>query len=94
MNMSQVLIAPIVTEKMYSANAKENSVGFWVHTKATKQTIKSSVERFFNVKVKDIQVARYKPKKVKFGNKTGYQNARKKAYIQLHEGHSINFSEE
>lgn len=94
MNMTQVLIAPIVTEKMYSANAKENSVGFWVNTKATKQMIKSSVERFFNVKVKDIQVASYKPKKVRFGNRVGFQNARKKAYVQLHEGQSINFSEE
>ncbi len=94
MNMTQVLLAPIVTEKMYSANAKENSVGFWVNTKATKQMIKSCVERFFNVKVKSVQVANYKPEKVRFGNRTGYQNAKKKAYVQLQEGHSINFSEE
>ena len=89
LNLSHVLLAPIVSEKMMRSNAEENSVGFWVNPKANKQEIKLAVERFFKVDVLKVTTSRLGQEPVRFGGRPGVKKARKKAYVKLASGQEI-----
>ena len=91
--LHQVLLAPLVSEKSFSATARENSVVFWVQPSATKQDIKRAVESFFKVTVESVRTLNTRPKAVRFGRTAGYQKAKKKAYIKLADGQTLSLTE-
>lgn len=92
--LSKVLIAPLVSEKTTSSGDRENSVAFWVNTKATKQDIKQAVEIYFpTVKVLSVRTVVKARIFVTFGKTSGRTKKRKKAYVKLAAGHQINFAE-
>lgn len=90
-----ILIKPIVTEKMTPMADKYNRYGFMVHRDANKIQIKSAVEELYNVTVENVNtinvlgksISRYTRRGIQAGRKPSY----KKAYVTLVQGDKIDF---
>lgn len=92
--LANVLLAPLVSEKATRSGSRENSVAFWVDTRATKQDIKSAVEAFFpKAKVKHVRTLVKGRDFVNFGKTHGRTKKKKKAYVTLMPGTEITFAE-
>lgn len=93
--MVEILIRPIVTEKMNAITEKKNRFGFMVDKKANKYQIKKAVEDIYGVKVVSVNTMVYagklKSRFTKSGVITGRSNAFKKAIVTLSEGENIDF---
>ena len=94
MNMD-ILIKPIVTEKMTTLGEDLNRYGFLVRTDANKIQIKQAVEKMYGVSVESVNTMRYggksKSRFTKSGVITGKTKSFKKAIITLAEGETIDF---
>ena len=86
-----VILAPHITEKSTMAS-ESNAVVFKVATDATKPQIKEAVEALFGVKVKAVNTLRQQGKVKRFRGIRGRRPARKKAFVTLVEGHSIDIT--
>lgn len=90
-----ILLKPIVTEKMTSQGDKFNRYGFIVAKNANKLQIKKAVEDLYGVTVSDVNTMRYggkiKSRNTKSGLLVGKTSAKKKAVITLAEGSKIDF---
>ena len=90
-----ILIKPIITEKMTNMSEKSNRYGFIVDVKASKLQIKKAVEDMYKVDVKSVNTMNYEGKlKTRFTKKAvikGRQNSRKKAIVFLGDGQVIDF---
>lgn len=92
--LSQILIAPLVSEKSTSSAERENSVIFWVKPDAKKPEISDAIQHFFPDllgKVESITTSILRGKSVKRGSTMGKKNKRKKAYIKLSQGATLQF---
>ena len=89
-----VILRPVVSEKSY-ALLDENVYTFIVHPSASKPEIKDAVESIFDVSVLRVNTLRRKGKrKVNRRNNTfGFKPNRKRAYVTLAEGDSIELFE-
>lgn len=90
--MTDIIKRPVVTEKaMKMQEARQYC--FEVNTTANKIEIKKAIESMFEVNVISVRTIRVKPKaKSRFTRKglmRGKTNLRKKAYITLKEGQTI-----
>jgi large subunit ribosomal protein L23 len=92
--LTQVLVAPIVSEKATSVAEKHNQVMFKVLRNATKPEIKAAVELMFKVEVEGVQVVNQKGKAKRFARSVGRRDHVKKAYVSLKAGQELNFSGE
>jgi large subunit ribosomal protein L23 len=90
-----ILLKPIVTEKMTAQGDKFNRYGFIVDRKANKLQIKKAVEELYSVTVDSINTMRYggkiKSRNTKSGLLVGKTAATKKAVVTLAEGSKIDF---
>ncbi len=90
-----ILIKPIVTEKMTAQGEDMNRYGFVVDRRANKLEIKKAVEDLYNVKVSEVNTMRYPGKRkqryTKSGISVGRTTAYKKAVVTLAEGETIDF---
>ncbi len=90
-----ILLKPIVTEKMTSQGADLNRYGFLVHKDANKIQIKKAVEKMYGVAVESVNTMRYggkvKSRYSKSGIISGKTKSYKKAIITLAEGETIDF---
>ncbi|MBG0858820.1 MAG: 50S ribosomal protein L23 [Bacteroidales bacterium] len=90
-----ILLKPIVTEKMTSQGDKYNRYGFFVDKSANKVQIKKAVEELYGVTVESVNTMRYggkvKSRNTKSGILTGKTAATKKAVVTLAEGNKIDF---
>jgi len=91
----EILIKPIITEKMTAQSEKLNRYGFLVNKSANKLEIKVAVEKMYNVKVANVNTQQYIGK-VKTRNTTrglaiGRVNRNKKAIVTLKDGEMIDF---
>ena len=90
-----ILIKPIVTEKMTGQGEDLNRFGFIVHKDANKIQIKHAVEKMYSVSVESVNTMRYggkvKSRFTKSGVITGKTKSFKKAIITLAEGETIDF---
>lgn len=83
-----VLRAPIVSEK--TARMQETSqYVFEVAQSATKHDVKAAVEQLFNVQVQAINVVNVKGKAKAFRSRIGKRSDKRKAYVRLAEGQTI-----
>ena len=87
----QILVAPKVTEKGARAQELHRQYMFEVLRDATKPEIKAAVEHLFNVQVESVTTAVVRPRSRRFRNRIGYNNAWKKAFVRLKQGHEIDF---
>ncbi len=90
-----ILIKPLVTEKMTDQAERFNRYGFVVDRRATKPQIKKAVESLYNVTVDSVNTMVYggkmKSRYTKGGIITGKTVSYKKAIVTLAEGESIDF---
>ncbi len=90
-----ILIKPLVTEKMNEQSERYNRYGFIVEKKASKPQIKKAVEGLYDVNVVTVNTMVYggkvKSRYTKSGVITGKTAAFKKAIVTLAEGDSIDF---
>jgi len=90
-----ILLKPIVTEKMTSQGDKFNRYGFVVARSANKLQIKKAVEELYGVTVESVNTMRYggkvKTRNTKSGVLTGKTAASKRAVVTLAEGNKIDF---
>jgi large subunit ribosomal protein L23 len=90
-----ILLKPIVTEKMTSQGDKFNRYGFLVAKNANKLQIRKAVEELYGVTVNSVNTMRYggkiKTRNTKSGLLVGKTAATKKAVVTLAEGNKIDF---
>lgn len=82
---------PVITEKATMAS-EAGAVVFEVAMSATKPQIKEAVESVFGVKVTAVNTVVTKGKAKKFRGRAGERSDRKKAYVTLAEGNTIDVS--
>ncbi|MCB6179987.1 50S ribosomal protein L23 [Rhodobacter sp. Har01] len=82
---------PIITEKATMAS-EAGAVVFQVAMTATKPQIKEAVEAVFGVKVKAVNTTITKGKSKKFRGRQGERSDKKKAYVTLEAGNTIDVS--
>ncbi|EKO8621503.1 50S ribosomal protein L23 [Staphylococcus pseudintermedius] len=85
MEARDILKRPVITEKS-SAAMTEDKYTFDVDVRANKTEVKKAVEEIFEVKVANVNIINYKPKKKRMGRYQGYTNKRRKAIVTLKEG--------
>jgi large subunit ribosomal protein L23 len=86
-----VLRAPHISEK--SARLQENNqYVFEIAQGATKADVKAAVEQLFSVEVAAVNVVNTKGKARSFRFRSGTRGSKRKAYVRLAEGHTIDVS--
>ncbi len=90
-----ILLKPIVTEKMTAGGEKFNRYGFIVERSANKLQIRKAVEELYEVTVIDVNTMRYGGKRkmryTRSGVNRGKTNAYKKAVVTVADGEAIDF---
>jgi large subunit ribosomal protein L23 len=90
-----ILIKPVITEKMTDESEKFNRFGFIVDRRANKLEIKDAVEKMYGVSVEKVRTMVYpgkaKSRNTKGGVISGSTNSYKKAIVDVAEGESIDF---
>jgi large subunit ribosomal protein L23 len=96
--MHQILIRPLITEKMTNISADTGKYGFLVNPAANKIEITKAIEAKFNVHVLNVRTINHPGKmKTQFrkqGRYTGKTAKYKKAVITLKEGEKIELFEQ
>jgi large subunit ribosomal protein L23 len=93
MKLSDVLIKPVISEKVNKATEKFNRFYFIVDKKANKLEIKKAVEDFYGVTVAEVNTmvmpGKNKTRFTKAGFISGRKPSYKKAVVTLAEGETI-----
>jgi large subunit ribosomal protein L23 len=93
MQLAEVLIKPIITEKANNQQEKLKRYAFKVSKRANKLEIKKAVEDFYGVSVIDVNTlvvpGKNKTRYTKAGFIKGVRPAYKKALVTLAEGDTI-----
>ncbi len=91
----EILLKPIITEKMTAQGEKLNRFGFIVDKRANKIEIRKAVESMYDVTVEAVNTMRYggktKSRYTKAGVVKGKTASYKKAIITLVDGNTIDF---
>ena len=93
--MKEILIKPLITEKMSADTERNNSYGFVVSLAANKIQSKKAIENEYNVTVESVRTMRVdgktKQRYTKTGMVKGRTNSFKKALVSLAKGEAIDF---
>ncbi len=96
--MHEILIRPLITEKMTNLTADHGQYGFLVNPKSNKIEIAKAIEKKFNVHVVEVKTINHHGKtKTQFrksGKFTGKTPKYKKAMVTLKEGETIELIEQ
>ncbi|MFN5795046.1 MAG: 50S ribosomal protein L23 [Bacteroidota bacterium] len=88
-----ILIKPVITEKMNKLTEKLNRYGFVVARGANKLQIKEAVEKTYGVTVEAVNtqnyIGKFKSRNTKNGIVSGIANRHRKAVVTLKKGESI-----
>lgn len=84
-----IIKGPVVTEKSATQGTDANKVVFWVEPSASKLQIRDAVEKLFSVKVVNVNTMKIPGKQKRMGRYMGKTSLRKKAYVTLKEGESV-----
>ena len=91
----EVLLKPILTEKLTAQEEPLNRYGFMVDRSANKIQIKKAIEEMYGVTVESVNTMRYagknKSRFTKSGTIAGRGNAFKKAMVTVRKGDKIDF---
>ena len=93
MKPSDVLIKPVLSEKVNRLTEKFNRYTFIVNRKANKLEIKKAVEEFSGIQVQEVNTlvmpSKAKSRNTKAGVVSGRKPAKKKAIVTVAEGETI-----
>ena len=92
MDASQIVLAPVVSEKSYGSIA-DGLYTFKVHQDAHKTQVRQAVEQLFDVTVVAVNIVKVQPKPKRRGLTKGTRKGWKKAIVQLREGNTIEIFE-
>ena len=92
MDPSQVVLAPIVSEKSY-AGTTFGKYAFRVHEDAHRTQVRQAIEQLFDVKVDRVNIIKVQPKPKRRGMIKGTKPGWKKAIVKLKPGYTIEFFE-
>jgi len=87
----QILLRPLVTEKGVHRATRNNQYAFEIHRDATKTDVRRAVESLFDVKVTKVRTQNRKGKLRRYRFRYGRTSDWKKAIVELHEDHRIDF---
>jgi len=94
MKLTDVLVKPVLTEKVNKLMDKHRAYTFIVDRKSNKLEIKKAVEEFYGVTVTDVNTlvmpGKNKTRYTKAGFIKGQKAARKKAIVTVAVGEEIN----
>jgi len=92
-----ILLRPILTEKMLKLQEKVGKYAFKVHKDANKIEVKKAVQDRFDVTVQDVHILNIKGKSKQRNTRRGITRGKradwKKAIVTLREGDTINYFE-
>ncbi|MCP9469093.1 MAG: 50S ribosomal protein L23 [Nitrospira sp.] len=89
----EVLVQPLLTEKITALREQTNTVGFIVHPDANRVQIKQAVETLLKVKVKKVNVLNVQGKIKRLGRFSGRRSDWKKAFVTLKKGEKLELYE-
>lgn len=93
MILTDVLVRPLITEKVNNQMEKNSRYSFEVDKRANKLEIKKAVEEYYGVKVADVNTivvpGKSKSRFTKAGFIQGVKGSYKKAVVTLADGDSI-----
>ena len=93
MKLSEVLVSPVITEKVNRQMERSGRYTFVVGKQANKLEIKKAVEEFYGVKVAEVNTlvvpSKNKSRFTKAGLLSGRKPSYKKAVVTLAEGETI-----
>lgn len=92
-DLHQVLIQPLLTEKITALREQGNTVGFLVHPNANKIQIRQAVETLLKVKVARVNVVNTQGKVKHLGRFVGRRSDWKKAFVTLKPGEKLELYE-
>lgn len=93
MELKDILVRPIVTEKSTTNLGTDNTYAFEVGTAANKIQIKRAIEQFYGVSVAGVRTQVVRGKVKRFGRRTAKRSNWKKAYVTLAPGQTLNIYE-
>ena len=86
---SEIIIAPVITEKSQMLASDGKTYVFKVQKSANKTQIKLAIEELFGVKVKSVNTLNTKAKAKRVGRYAGKTKTYKKAIVTLVDGQTI-----
>lgn len=92
-NPFDVLVRPLLTEKITGLRERANRVAFVVKPEANRIEIRQAVEIALKVKVKSVNVINVLGKKKRQGRFVGKRSDWKKAIVTLREGEKVDLYE-
>lgn len=92
LNVYDVVIEPLITEKLSKASEDAGQYGFRVHPKANKKEVKAAVEKIFNVHVISVNTMNVSGKWRRVRHVPGQTVAWKKAIVTLKKGEKIDLT--
>lgn len=94
---NNILIKPVITEKITNLQEKKNQYAFEVDINANKVEIINAIQKKFNVRVESVRTVIHKGKaKTQFtkrGRFSGFKADKKRAIVTLHKDSKIDFFE-
>lgn len=92
LHVYDVVLEPVITEKMAAQEEKQNKYAFRVHADANKKQIKSSIEKMFNVHVTSVNTMNKQGKWRRVRFQPGRTASWKKAIVTLKAGEKIDIT--
>ena len=89
MNVHDVIIGPLVTEKATLMKDEKATVCFRVSIGANKNQIRTAVEKLFSVKVASVRPIQVRGKMKRYGRFEGKRADWKKAFVTLRKGEQM-----
>lgn len=93
MNSYDILIRPLLTEKITAIRESKNVAVFAVHRRATRVDVRLAVEKVFAVKVDSVNVMNVRGKKKRQGRYLGKRSDWRKAFVTLKDGEKFELYE-
>jgi large subunit ribosomal protein L23 len=89
LNIYQIILGPVISDKAYTLNKKLNKLVLRVHPHANKPMIAHALETLFNVKVDNVRIVIRKGKNKQFQRRAIVSPLVKKAIVTLAKGYSL-----
>ena len=92
LSIYDVIMEPLITEKISKASEAASQYGFRVHPQSNKKEVKSAVEKIFNVHVESVNTMNVSGKWRRVRHVPGQTTAWKKAIVTLKKGEKIDLT--
>ncbi len=89
LDLHQVIVRPVVTEKSSAAYQLQKAYTFEVHPEASKHQIRAALESLFGVNVTDVRTMQVRRHAVARGRFRGTTARWKKAVVTLKDGQTL-----